>query len=527
MKTTPYSLKSKNLRTLRQIHSITNAFGCRITVILFIIVHCSLFTFHSFAQGVAVNATGNPADPSSMFDVNSNTKGVLLSRMTTNERNAIANPAEGLIIFNTDTKCFNFFRNNNWFEVCGNCIGSAAPSVSNNGPVCSGDTLKLMASLIPAVTYYWTGPNGFTSNLQNPFIPNAGLASSGTYSVYTSNGVCPSPTVTTNAVVNAVPSSGFTWSPVSPSINNNVTFTPGQTGASYNWSFQNGTPASSTAQNPVVQWSAAGTFTVALTVTQNGCSSTTSSSISITNCSPGSGTQTYSYTGSDQTFTVPACITQITIEARGAQGGNSYAGAVGGKGAYIKGTFTVTPGDVVTLKVGGKGVNGTGGSLHGGGGGGGSFAIKGGTYLLIAAGGGGGSYSSSSCVGQPGNATTTGGAGGYYSVTAGSGGYSDNGQGGGCGSGGGGWNSAGTGNTWCTGGQAAGGAGGISQYTGHGGWGGGGASYHGGGGGGGYTGGSGGNYTIGGGGGGSINTGTSQTNTADYQTGNGSIIVTW
>jgi len=39
-------------------------------------------------------------------------------------------------------------------------------------------------------SYSWTGPNGFSSGLQNPVIPNATLAMAGTYTliVTTSNG---------------------------------------------------------------------------------------------------------------------------------------------------------------------------------------------------------------------------------------------------------------------------------------------------------------------------------------------------
>jgi gliding motility-associated-like protein len=55
-------------------------------------------------------------------------------------------------------------------------------TVSNGGPYCEGSTIELFAS--PGGTSYsWTGPNGFTSNLQNPIIPNATAAMAGTYTV--------------------------------------------------------------------------------------------------------------------------------------------------------------------------------------------------------------------------------------------------------------------------------------------------------------------------------------------------------
>ena len=52
-----------------------------------------------FAQGVAINETGNEPHPSSMLDISSDDKGLLIPRLTEEERNAINNPAYGLIIF--------------------------------------------------------------------------------------------------------------------------------------------------------------------------------------------------------------------------------------------------------------------------------------------------------------------------------------------------------------------------------------------------------------------------------------------
>lgn len=46
---------------------------------------------------------------------------------------------------------------------CG-CTVTAA----NSGNVCPGGTVNLTASAYPGATYAWTGPNGFTSNVQNP-----------------------------------------------------------------------------------------------------------------------------------------------------------------------------------------------------------------------------------------------------------------------------------------------------------------------------------------------------------------------
>ena len=71
----------------------------------------------------------------------------------------------------------------------------------------------------------------------------------------------------------------------------------------------------------------------------------------------------YKYTGSAQTFTVPSGVTSIGVDTYGAQGGNAAplpglnAGlnGLGGNGAYAGSTLSVTPGQAVTLTVGGAG----------------------------------------------------------------------------------------------------------------------------------------------------------------------------
>ena len=77
----------------------------------------------------------------------------------------------------------------------------SAPIAGNNGPICTGQTLQLTASTIAGASYSWTGPNGFTSALQNPSIAGATTAASGTYSVTAAVNGCASPAGSTAASV--------------------------------------------------------------------------------------------------------------------------------------------------------------------------------------------------------------------------------------------------------------------------------------------------------------------------------------
>lgn len=76
---------------------------------------------------------------------------------------------------------------NNNFAKFYDCI--SAVSATSNSPICINSTVQLNAT--GGTTYNWTGPNGFTSNLQNPTIPNATAAHSGTYTCQVSgSGAC-------------------------------------------------------------------------------------------------------------------------------------------------------------------------------------------------------------------------------------------------------------------------------------------------------------------------------------------------
>lgn len=203
----------------------------------------------------------------------------------------------------------------------------------------------------------------------------------------------------------------------------------------------------------------------------------------------GTNTQSFAYTGANQSFTVPAGVTSLTVKAWGA-GGASNNARVGGAGGYSSGTIAVTAGQTYTIVVGGGGSMASGASggaggfgggasggndesdSHAGGGGGYSGIFLGivaqGNAKLVAGGGGGGS------------GRAAGGAGGGASGNAGSIGCSGSpAAGGGTQSSGG----ASPGVNGAAAGSALGGGGGGSYLTNY--------IYAGGGGGGGYFGGAG------------------------------------
>jgi hypothetical protein len=126
-----------------------------------------------------------------------------------------------------------------------------AAQASNDSPICAGDALSLKATTVANATYYWIGPNGFTSGLQNPVIPVANVSHAGDYSVYTIVGACSSIVSVTQAVIIAAlnpPSLSFTGAACEgQTLQLNAA---GVTGAQYFWSGP-GTWVS-TQQNPAI-----------------------------------------------------------------------------------------------------------------------------------------------------------------------------------------------------------------------------------------------------------------------------------
>ncbi len=59
-------------------------------------------SFYASAQNVGINTDASTADNSAMLDVKSTDKGMLIPRMTAAQRNLIASPATGLLVYQTD-----------------------------------------------------------------------------------------------------------------------------------------------------------------------------------------------------------------------------------------------------------------------------------------------------------------------------------------------------------------------------------------------------------------------------------------
>ena len=82
----------------------------------------TLFISFVSAQSLSINTDGSTAHPSAMLDVKSTVKGLLIPRMTRTERDAIASPATGILIFQNgpDSVGFYYYTGTKWTWVFSN-----------------------------------------------------------------------------------------------------------------------------------------------------------------------------------------------------------------------------------------------------------------------------------------------------------------------------------------------------------------------------------------------------------------------
>jgi len=77
----------------------------------------SLFFVNISLAQVAINTDGSPANSSAMLDIKSTEMGFLPPRMNAVEKHQIANPAEGLIIYNTTTNSVEVYNGSTWMSI--------------------------------------------------------------------------------------------------------------------------------------------------------------------------------------------------------------------------------------------------------------------------------------------------------------------------------------------------------------------------------------------------------------------------
>lgn len=158
------------------------------------------------------------------------------------------------------------------------------PTAVANTP-CAGGDLNLIGGPSGMASYSWTGPNGFTSNVQNPVITGVTAAAAGTYTLTVTNAGGISSSASVNVTINPLPAPAVVGpNPVCQSVGGSTEIysTASVAGNSYSWTVVGGTFSGQGTNQIAVSWTAAGAGSVSVTETVISTGCTASATIDIT-----------------------------------------------------------------------------------------------------------------------------------------------------------------------------------------------------------------------------------------------------
>ena len=101
----------------------------KIRFLVIIISSMVIMSAQMNGQNVGIGANTFTPDNSALLELQSTNSGLLLPRMTTAQRDAISNPAQSLLIFNTTIKCYEGYVDGQWRSIyCEPCSGVSTVS---------------------------------------------------------------------------------------------------------------------------------------------------------------------------------------------------------------------------------------------------------------------------------------------------------------------------------------------------------------------------------------------------------------
>ncbi|MDZ7896849.1 MAG: choice-of-anchor Q domain-containing protein [Arcicella sp.] len=211
------------------------------------------------------------------------------------------------------------------------CNPPTLATAGSNSPVVATTPLNLTSSATGGTAYAWTGPNGFTSTMQNPTVSSSTIAAmAGVYTVTiaSSAGSTCTATATTMVTVNTCTIPTYiiagSNSPVTAGTFAQVTASARLVGLTFAWTGPNG--FTSAFQNPTVSLAAtpanSGVYSVTVSLTPgNTCSATATAMLTVLapTCMP----PTLAMAGSNSPVTVGTALNLTSSAA----GGTAYAWA--------------------------------------------------------------------------------------------------------------------------------------------------------------------------------------------------------
>ncbi len=205
----------------------------------------------SFDGGTILSGSGQGP-----YDVNWQTPGAKNLTLTVSENGCTSTPTSILVTVNQAP------------------VSDAGADVS----FCSGGNAAIGTASTAGYTYSWAPATGLSSSTaSNPTVDltNTTNGMVTTNYIVTTTGIGCFSMDTVAVTVIPIPVADFIPPPAQCASGNSFSFSAGGTflpGATFAWDFQNGTPSTSSQQNPTgIEFFPPGNHTVSLTITQNGC----------------------------------------------------------------------------------------------------------------------------------------------------------------------------------------------------------------------------------------------------------------
>ncbi len=136
----------------------------------------SIYNSNSGNVGIG---TINP-DSSAALEIKSTEKGFLMPRMTSQQREAIVNPAPGLMIFNTDNNCIEMRTPSNWVSFCSTvCTPQSTIAFAGNDIITNASPLNISANTPVFGTGTWSIIAGTGGTIASPGSPSTTFTGAG------------------------------------------------------------------------------------------------------------------------------------------------------------------------------------------------------------------------------------------------------------------------------------------------------------------------------------------------------------
>lgn len=217
------------------------------------------------------------------------------------------------------------------YLVANNSAGSSAPSNSVTFSVAGAPVAAFTVSPgsgtagVTTFTFTDQSSGSVTSRLwsfgdgemSTAAAPSHLYALSGLYTVtLTVSGAGGSSSTTRSVTVSGSLNALFGWSPSNPTTSDTIEFTDQSGGAPTGWSWAFGDGTTSSAQNPLKNYAAPGTYNVTLTVSRNGGSASTTRALVVSGSTPGTQAVTAAFAVSSS-ITTPGVSLTFTDQSTG------------------------------------------------------------------------------------------------------------------------------------------------------------------------------------------------------------------